>query len=170
MVWNPHVFNILAWEMCFPPQQRALFRHLLLQKWSETFMFLYNILSWTCSSRHSGVPFFDIPTSKIWSENSFVHFDFTICFAVPQRRAIFRHPNFQKWSETQFLDIRTSKSCPRMACFVHFDFKMCFAPRQRRALFHLIWPHGYAPAALASLLLDPPDPQIIGKHRVLRLS
>ena len=38
-----------------------------------------------------------------------------MCFA-PQRRALFRHLNFQKWS------------------FVHFDFKMCFAP-QRRALF-----------------------------------
>ena len=27
----------------------------------------------------------------------------------------------------------------------------------------LIWPAGSAPAALASLLFDPPDPQIIGK-------
>ena len=45
-----------------------------------------------------------------------------MCFA-PQRRALFRHLNFQK--------------CPYMVCFVHFDFEMCFAP-QRRALFH-IW-------------------------------
>ena len=28
----------------------------------------------------------------------FVHFDFEVCFA-PQRRALFRHLNFQKWSE-----------------------------------------------------------------------
>ena len=45
---------------------------------------------------------------------------------------------------------------------------MCFVP-QRRATFHLssilIWPHGSAPAALASLLFDPPEPQIIGKTR-----
>ena len=27
----------------------------------------------------------------------------------------------------------------------------------------LIWPAGSAPAALASLLFDPPEPQIIGK-------
>ena len=27
----------------------------------------------------------------------------------------------------------------------------------------LIWPAGYAPAALASLLFDPPEPQIIGE-------
>ena len=49
----------------------------------------------------------------------FAHFDFEMCFA-PQRRALFRHLNFQKWSE--------------LVCFVHFDFEMCFAP-QRRALF-----------------------------------
>ena len=34
----------------------------------------------------------------------------------------------------------------------------------------LIWPAGSAPAALASLLFDPPEPQIIGKHNVSRLS
>jgi len=34
----------------------------------------------------------------------------------------------------------------------------------------LIWPAGSAPAALASLLFDPPEPQIIGKHSVSRLS
>ena len=35
-----------------------------------------------------------------------------MCFA-PQWRALFRHLNFQKWSEPGF---------------VHFDFDMCFAP------------------------------------------
>ena len=44
-----------------------------------------------------------------------------MCF-VPQRRALFRHLNFQKWSEH--------------GVFVHFDLKMCFSP-QRRALFRL---------------------------------
>ena len=34
------------------------------------------------------------------------HFDFEMCFA-PQRRALFRHRNFQKWSE----------------CFVHLTLK-----------------------------------------------
>ena len=34
----------------------------------------------------------------------------------------------------------------------------------------LLWPAGSAPAALARLLFDPPEPQIIGKHRVSRLS
>ena len=50
------------------------------------------------ASRHNGVHFFDIATSKS-SPNvvCFVHFDLEICFA-PQRRALFRHRNFQKWS------------------------------------------------------------------------
>ena len=67
-----------------------------------------------------------------------------------------------------FFDISTSKSGPRMGCFVHFDLEMCFAP-QRRAIFSsLLWPAGSAPAALASLLFDPPEPQIIGKNTVFR--
>ena len=50
------------------------------------------MLTSKCASRHNGVHFFNISTSK-----SFVHFDFEMCFA-PQRRALFRHLNFQKWS------------------------------------------------------------------------
>ena len=50
--------------------------------------------------------------------------------------------------------------------FDTFEFQMCFAP-QRRALFrHLNFQKcadGSAPAALASLLFDHPEPQIIGK-------
>ena len=49
----------------------------------------------------------------------FSTFDFEMCFA-PQRRALFRHLNFQKWSEHGVL--------------FTFDFEMCFAP-QRRALY-----------------------------------
>ena len=103
-----------------------------------------------------------------------------MCFA-PQRRALFRHRNFQKWSETasflplltskcaschngvHFFDISTSKSGPSMVCFVHFDLEMCFAPQRQCNFSSLLWPAGSAPAALASLLFDPPEPQIIGK-------
>ena len=84
--------------MCFAPQRRALFRHLNLQKWREHVVFYY-ILTSNCASRHNGVHFFDISTSKSGpSMVCFVHFDFKMCFA-PQRRALFRHLNFQKWSE-----------------------------------------------------------------------
>ena len=83
----------------------------------------------------------------------FSHFDFEMCFA-PQRRALFRPWNFQKWRKREvflafftckcasrhngvhFFDIVTAKS-PDLVCFVHFDFEMCFAP-QRRALFGFI--------------------------------
>ena len=105
-------------EMCFAPQRRALFRHLNFQKWSEagvlctfslgnvlrattagTFLTsqlpkvvrswsaLY-IFAWKRASRHNGVHFFDISTSKGGPRMvCFVHFDLEMCFA-PQRRAI----------------------------------------------------------------------------------
>ena len=92
--------------MCFAPQRRALFRHLNFQKWSENGVFctfslrnvlrattactfstsqlpkvvrtwcvLY-ILTWKCASRHNGVHFFDISTSKSGPTMvCFVHFD-----------------------------------------------------------------------------------------------
>ena len=59
----------------------------------------FNIFTSKCAFRHNGVHFFDIRTSKsapnMWC---FVHFHFQICFS-PQRRAFFRHQNFQKCSE-----------------------------------------------------------------------
>ena len=63
-----------------------------------------------------------------------------------------------------FFDITTPKSGPNLVCFVHFDFEMCFAP-QRRATFHLS-----SAAALASLLFDPPEPQIVEQLSESRLS
>ena len=84
--------------MCFAPQRRALFRHRNFQKWSDHGVCLH-ILTWKCASRHNGVHFFDIGTSKSGPTLvCFVHFDLEMCFA-PQRRALFRHRNFQKWSD-----------------------------------------------------------------------
>ena len=165
--------------MCFAPQRRALFRHLNFQKWSEngvlcTFS-LRNVLRattactfWTsqlpkvvrewcvlyiftlkCASRHNGVHFLDISTSKSGPRMvCFVHFHFEMCFA-PQRRALFGHLNFQKWSENGVLCTFSLRNVLRAT-------KACNCSS-------LIWPAGLAPAALASLLFDPPEPQIIGK-------
>ena len=105
-----------------------------------------------CASRHNGVHFSHIRTSKsganMWC---FVHFQLEMCFA-PQRRALFRPSQLPKvvrrwcvlyiltWkcalrhNGVHFFDIATSKSGPDLVCFVHFDFKMCFAP-QRRCTF-----------------------------------
>ena len=58
----------------------------------------FNILTFKCAFRHSGVQFFDILTSKSGPNlRCFVHFDLQMCFS-PQRCAIFRHLNCQKWS------------------------------------------------------------------------
>ena len=47
------------------------------------------ILTWKCASRHNGVHFFDISTSKSGpNPQCFVHFDLEMCF-VQQQRAIF---------------------------------------------------------------------------------
>ena len=80
--------------MCFAPQRRALFQHLNFQKWSEPLVFctfwLRNVLRATTACTYL--------TSQLPRMVCFVHFDFEMCFA-PQRRALFRHRNFQKWSE-----------------------------------------------------------------------
>ena len=84
-----------------------------------------------------------------WSgQVCFVHFDFEMCFA-PQRRSLFRYLNFQKWSDTGELCTFWLGNALRATTVCNFP--------------SLIWPHGSAPAALASLLFDPPEPSIIGK-------
>ena len=157
----------------------TLFRHLNVKKWSENGVFctfwLGNVLrattactfstsqrpkvvrSWCvlyiltskCASRHNGVHFFDIATSKSGPRPSvFNTFDLEMCFA-PQRRALFRHRNFQKWSEA--------------GVFCTFWLRNVLRATTACTFSSLIWPAGSAPAALASLLFGPPEPQIIGK-------
>ena len=101
-------------ETCFPPQLCALFRHRNFQSgpngvfctfWLANVLrttractfstsqlpkmaHLY-VLTWKCASRHKGVHFIDICTSKSGLRMvCFVHFDLEMCFA-PQGRAIF---------------------------------------------------------------------------------
>ena len=78
----------------------------------------------------------------------FVHFDFKMCFA-PQRRALFRHRNFQKWSDTEVFCTFLLQNLLRATTECNFSV--------------LISPDVSAPTALASLLFDPLEPQIIGK-------
>ena len=69
----------------------------------QTPSILYILTTSKCASRHNGVHFFDISTSKSGpTQRCFVHFDFEMCFA-PQRRALFRHLNFQKWCVAEVL-------------------------------------------------------------------
>ena len=109
----------------------------------------FTLLSWKCASRHNGGHFFDISTSKsVPGMVCFVHFDLDMCFA-PQPRALFRHLNFEKWSET--------------VSFLHFWLRHVLRATTACNFSSLIWPDGSAPAALARLLFDLPEPQIIGK-------
>ena len=120
------------------------FQHLNFQKWSEHGVFctfwLRNVLRATtpCTFSTSQLP-------KVVRTPSVL---FEMCFA-PQRRALFRHLNFQKWSE------------PLVFC----TFWLANVVRATTAcnFSSLIWPAGSAPTALASLLFDPSEPQIIGK-------
>ena len=64
-------------------------------------------------------------------------------------------------NSVHFFDISTSKSGPDLVCFVHFDNVLRATTACNFA--SLIWLAGSAPAALASLLFDPPERQIIGK-------
>ena len=114
----------------------------MIQTWC-----VFYILTSKCAS--CGVHFFDISTSK--SDPNlvcFVHFDFEIGFA-PQQRPLFRHLNFQKWSGAEVLCAFWLRNVLRATTACNFS--------------SLIWPAGSAPAALASLLFDPPETQIIGK-------
>ena len=166
-------------EMCFAPQRRALFRHRNFKKWSGAEVFctfwlgnvlrattactfstsqlqkvvrdrqFLTLLTWKCASRHNGVHFFDISTSKSGPRPSvFNTFDLEMCFA-PQRRALFRHRNFKKWSGAEV--------------FCTFWLGNVLRATTACTFSSLIWPDASAPAALASLLFDPPEPQIIGK-------
>ena len=158
---RPSVFNTFDLKMCFAPQRRALFRHRNLQKWSEPLVFctfwlgnvlrattactfstsqlpkvvrtwcvLY-ILTWKCASRHNGVHFFNILTSKSGpSMVCFVHFDlecasrhngvqlFISHLASWLRTRRFSEPTFRlsgatdHWKNTVFRDFPTfSRIC-----------------------------------------------------------
>jgi len=95
MPQNPHV--LLTFDKVHNPLPLARETTSEPPKVERTCGALY-ILTSRCASRHNGVHFFDISTSKSGPYMvCFVHFDFEMCFA-PQRRALFRHLNLQKWS------------------------------------------------------------------------
>ena len=112
-----------------------------------------------CSLWQGAQSFAPTTRNDIWTSKSrpnpwcFVHFDSEMCFA-PQRRALFLHLNFQKWSEPGVFCTFWLGNLLRATTACNFS--------------SLIWPTGSAPAALASLLFDPPETQIIGKNTAFR--
>ena len=71
-----------------------------------------------------------------------------MCFS-PQRRAIFGHRNFKKWSEN--------------VVFCTFSLEHVLLATAACNFWFLLWPHDSAPAALTSLLFDSPDTRIMEK-------
>ena len=84
----------------------------------------------------------------------FLHFDLEMCFA-PQRRALFRHLNFQQWSESGVF-------CTCLLWNVLRATRAC-------NFSSLIWPAGSAPAALARLLSALQSPKSLEKQSESRL-
>ena len=115
----------------------------------------------------------------------FVNFDFEMCFA-PQRRALYRHRSSQKWSKHGALCkfwlqnvLRATLMClfltsqllkvvrPRCVCYI---LTSTCTSRDNGVQFFIspkLLPVGSAPTALASLLFNFPEPQIIGKNQNL---
>ena len=96
--------------MCFAPQRRGHFFDTFSTseppKVVRDRQFL-TLLTWKCASRHNGVHFFDISTSKSGPR--------MVCFVnILTWKCASRH------NGVHFFDISTSKSGPRMVCFVHF--------------------------------------------------
>ena len=164
------VLYILTWK-CASRHNSVHFFDISTSKSGPKCCVLY-ILTWKCASRHNGVHFFDISTSKSGPELvCFEHFNFKMCFA-PQRRAPFQHLNFQKWSENGVFCTFWLGNVLRATTACTFSTSQLLRATTACNFSSLIWPAGSAPAALASLLFDPPEPQqIIGKkHSVSRLS
>ena len=136
--------------MCFAPQWRALFRHLNFKKCSERGVLLAfslaNVLRATTACTFSTSQLQKVVRRCVICAFSFAN---VLRATTAQRRALFRHLNFKKCSEREVLLAFSLANVLRATTACNFS--------------SLIWPAGSAPAALASLLFDPPEPQIIGK-------
>ena len=121
-----------------------------------------------CASRHNAVHCFVISTSKTAPNSSvfnistsksdpnpsvFNTFYFQICFA-PQCRALYQHLSFHKWSDAEVFCTFSLRNRLRTTTACNFS--------------SLISPDVSAPAALASLLFNPPEPQKPRKNTVFR--
>ena len=117
----------------------------VLRRWGVLY-----ILTWACDSRHA-TQACTFCTSQLPSAPNplcISNFDFQMCFEQ-QRCAPFEHLNFQTCSEHEMFLAFWLRNLLRATTGCNFS--------------SLVSPDGSAPAALASLLFDPPEPQNIGK-------
>ena len=107
-----------------------------------------------------------------------------MCFA-PQRHTLFRHLNFQKWSEAEVFCtfwlgnvLRATTACTfstsqlptvvRSWGVLYILTSKCASRHNGVQFFISLWPAGSAPAALASLLFE--GHKSVEKHSVSQLS
>ena len=152
--WSePASFCTFDLEMCFAPQRRALFRHRNFQKWSVADVlcafWLGNVLHTTTSTTACTFSTSQLPKAiPGWG----------VLYILTWKCAS-RH------NDVHFFDISTSKSASKLRCFCAFWLGHVLRATSAWIFSSLTWPAGSAPAALASLLFDPPEPQIMGKKR-----
>ena len=146
MLRNPHV--LLTLTRCTIPCACHAKRHLNAKKWSEHVVLLRfllrNVLQATtaCTFSTSQLP----KVVRTWC-----------ALYILTSKCASRH------NGVRFFIIATSKSGPNPSVFCAFDLENVLRATTACNFSSLIWPAGSAPAALASLLLDPPKPQIIEK-------
>ena len=121
MLQNPHV--LLTFDKVHNPLRLPRETSSEPPKVVRTWCVLYMLTS-KCASRHNGVHFFDISTSKSGPT--------LVCtLYIVTSKCASRH------NGVHFSDISTSKSGPELVCFVHFDLEMCFAPQRHALSRHL---------------------------------
>ena len=140
-------FNPVDLEMCFASQRHALFQHLNFQKCSEpvlcTFWFR-NVLRATTACTFS-----TSQLRKVLGSWGALHILTSKCASRHKVVCFCPHRSFEKCSEHEV--------------FLAFWLRNVLRATTAYNFSSLILPDGSAPAALASLLFDPPGPQIIGK-------
>ena len=166
MPQNPHV--LLTFDNVRNPLRLPCKTTLNVQKCSEPLSF-FAILTLKCASRHNGVQVRSwgalyILRSKCASGYNGVHFFDISTSQVLRSRGALYILTWERASRVHFFDI--SKSAPNIserAVVLAFSLANVLRATTAFNFSSLIWPAGSAPVALASLLFDPPEPQIIRK-------
>ena len=171
--WSEHVvfFSHFDFEMCFRHNGVHFFDSATSKsvrsapKLTCALYILTSLRTTACTFSTSQLP------KVVRRMACFVHFDFEMCFA-PQRRALFRHLNFQKWSRTcvfcafYFFDI--FPKVVRTCCALYILTSKRASRHNGVQFFISHLPSGSAPAALASLLFGPPGATNHWKNTVFR--
>ena len=139
------VFNILTSERA-SCHNGVHFSTSQLPKVVRTWCVLY-ILTSKCASRHNGIHFFDISTSKS-GLNPLIFLHFWL-------RNVLRATTARTFSTSQVPKVLRTRQFFTLLTLLRATTACNFSS--------LMWPACSAPAAVASLLFDPPELQIIGK-------